>query len=638
MTSTAPRPEELDRYPDDEFSTTIDQAVPRWAGPQTLGYLPGLDGIRALSALAVVAYHLDFSWSAGGYLGVEVFFVLSGFLITRLMLDEKRRTGTLDRARFWLRRARRLLPAIVALVVGVCAWGAFVLPEGDLAAFRGDAIASLFYVQNWHAIITDQPYFQAFGRPSPLRHVWSLAIEEQFYLLWPLVLPWALHRLGRRWTVALIAVGIVASVAAMSATADITAPERAYYGTDTRAFGLLLGGLLAFGWQPERLRSLIRRTARRTVDAVGLVALTALAWQFVNRSEFDPWTYPEGFLLVDACTLALLVAATHPASTTSRLLGTRWLAALGRRSYSLYLWHWPVIVFTRPGRDWGLEGVHALVVRLLLIAALTELSYRFVEQPFRDGRVGRVAGAVSARIGVVAARRAAVATGTVSVIAFLAVLAIPSAAPLIEIGQAPIATTTTSTTAATTTTTTTTTAPPAQPEPTTTTAPSAPPAPAATAPEGVAEITVIGESVTLGAAHALSGVWGPRVRVDAVESRRSSDGIGRVEQLAAENQLSPTVFVHIGNNGAIPPGGFERIAAAAGPDRQVVLITVRVPRRWEAQVNGELRRVADAHEHVYVADWNAVANGEEGLLLDDGVHLTQAGTARYAELLATFRP
>ena len=637
--------------------TPVDARPARTGG--VIGYLPGLDGLRAVSVLAVIAYHLDLSWAPGGYLGVEVFFVVSGYLITLLALDEDRRTGAIDRVAFWGRRARRLLPAVVVLVAAVMAWTALAAGMEELRRFRGDGLASLLYVQNWHAIVTEQPYFATFGRPPPLRHLWSLAIEEQFYLLWPLFLPFSLRRLGRRATVAITLLAGAASVLAMLALADIAAPERAYYGTDTRAFGILVGCALAFGWQPRRFRSDIAAAPKRTLTAAGLVAAATLAWQFGHRSEFDPWTYPWGFALVDLCSVALIVTTTHPGSPLRLRFGSPALAAVGRRSYSLYLWHWPVIVFTRPGADWPLQGAPALLARLALIWLLAEASYRFVEQPFRQGlaqpRIGAFVRSARTR------PRRAVATAAVSVAA-LALVGVVVAAPAPEQAVAvgapvtipaaptergvssaadPVTSSTTTTTPAPTTTTRATVPPTtaapsttAAPETTTTAAAAPAPPPTTTAtPPVVPDVTIIGESVTVGAAPELKRLYGPRIQIDAVESRSFSDGAAVIEALAAAGRLTPTVVVHMGNNGAVPEGGLDRIATAIGPDRRTVFVTVRVPRRWEAQVNDAISRHVAQHDNSVLADWYALSGAEPEVLGDDGVHLTPAGRRRYSELI-----
>jgi peptidoglycan/LPS O-acetylase OafA/YrhL len=620
-----------------------------------VGYLPGIDGLRGLAVLAVLAYHLDAGWAAGGYLGVEVFFVVSGFLITSLLLAEHRERGDVDLVGFWRRRARRLLPAVFVLVGLVLAYAAVVLPTGELRRFRGDGIASLLYVQNWHAVFTEQPYFEVFGRPSPLKHLWSLAIEEQFYLFWPVLLPLGLRRLGRRRTVVAVAGAIALSAVLMAATSDITAPERAYYGTDTRLFGILSGALLAFAWRPQRARRDVGPAARRVIEGFGVASLVLLAWQHARRSEFDGWTYPWGFLLVDVLTLVAIIAVTHPASRLERSVGSGPLQALGRRSYSIYLWHWPVIVFTRPDVDWGLTGAGALAARLALIALLAEASYRLVEQPVRDGRLQHwLRGATLAPAATVRRRcRAVGATALVSLVLAVVVLTAPTdpgqeaavgtvdgQPSAVTLPPAPPSTTITAPPAAPT-------APPitAAPAPApapaeesiappTTAAPAPPPPPPTELPASAYyPVTVIGESVTLGAAPAIQALWGHTVQIDAVESRQTEDSVAAIEAFAAEGRLTPVVVVHIGNNGVIPPGALDRVVAAVGPERRLVLVSVRVPRRWEGQVNDEILRAVHTHPNVLLADWNTVSASEPGLLIEDGVHLTRRGQEVYRDLI-----
>lgn len=585
-------------------------------------YLPAVDGLRGLSVLAVIAYHLDISWATGGYLGVEVFFVVSGFLITRIIIGDHEVLGRLDRTRFWIRRARRLLPAVVVLIVGVSVWAGLVIGDNP---YRGDAWASLFYVQNWHLILTDAPYFDTFVRPSPLRHLWSLAIEEQFYLMWPLVLPLCIRRLRRRQAVLAFAAAGALSILWMSAIADIAAPERAYYGTDTRMFGILIGAIAATlstaTWETAR-------QPRRWLDLVAVGAVIVLIRQLAVRSEFDAWTFPWGFVLVDLCTVVAIAAALQPGSLLNLTLGAGWMRQIGLRSYSLYLWHWPVIAFTQPS-DWGLVGEHAIIVRLLFTVVLSELSYRFVELPFRYGR-RRMWQAVDAP------SRPWWTAGAVlaSVVLLVTAAGLTRATATATTEDAGPAWDVTLRSPTTTTTTTTTTPPPeAQREagvpgrsvfagPTTTMAPPPPPP----------SVTVIGESVTLGAAPELTATFGDRLRLDAVESRQFADSLDQLDALAAENQLGDVIVIHLGNNGAAPGDAVGRIVAAAG-DRRVVMLTVRVPRRWEQQVNDTVRQAAADHTNIDLLDWQAVANAEPGLLLGDGVHLTDAGQLRYAELV-----
>lgn len=627
--------------------------------PSRLPYVPGLDGLRALSVLAVVGYHLEGEHLVGGYLGVEVFFVVSGYLITSLLLVEREARGHVDLGRFWVRRARRLLPAAVASIVAVCLYG-LLFARDDVPGFRGDALASLLYVQNWWAAVSDQSYFDGFGRPSPLRHLWSLAIEEQFYAFWPIVVAVVMHRFGgRRMLVAISVVVSVASVALMASLADITDLDRAYYGTDTRAFGLLAGALLAMARpphtavpkipvrtvrQPDRSHWNFSRGRGVVVDVAAAVGVVGLLWQFEQRSEFDSFTFPWGFVLVDVLTVAAIVGATSVGSVTARALGTLPLVEIGKRSYSIYLWHWPVFVFLRPGEELPFEGWAAVVIRLAISLALAEVSYRWIEQPFRDGRAqawlravvaslvarGRLGVGVSGAFGGIALLFVAIGVQSGSSSETLeasfrdAVEAqgddidelLEDAAAIPSTTAVPLTTTTTGDVSAATSSSTTTTTP----IPT-------------TLPDGTptgGPVTIIGESVTLGARAELERRL-PVSTVNAEISRDFVSSVDVVELLAAGQLLQPTVLVHIGNNGAIPDGQLGRLLAAVG-DRRLIVTTVSVPRRWEQQVNSKLVNFANTHDNVELLDWQAVVAAEDGLLFD-GVHLTKAGIQRYAAFL-----
>lgn len=612
---------------------------------ERLPYLPALDGLRAASVVAVVLYHLGGDHVIGGYLGVEVFFVVSGYLITTILLAERDGRGHVDLRRFWLRRARRLLPAVLALLIAVCVW-ALLFARDDVATFRGDALSSLFYVQNWWAIVSDESYFAGFGRPSPLRHLWSLAIEEQFYLFWPVVVAVVLHRLGgRRALLGISVVVIVASVFAMGALADVTALDRAYYGTDTRAFGLLIGAVLAMAWRPGP--SLAERGVNVptvALDVAAALALVALVWQFEFRSEFDSFTFPWGFVWVDALTVVAIVSASTAGSVVGRALGTPVLAAVGVRSYSIYLWHWPVFVFLRPGEELPFDGLAADVVRIGVALALAEISFRKVEQPVRDGRAKRWLRVVVARL--TAADRLGAGVGGLAAVVAVLVLAVAvqggSSGDDLEAqfreaveaqgddADALIATEDAlpSTTLGPPTPTSDPVTPVSAPVTTTTTTP-IPPQLADGTPTG-APVTIVGESVTLGAREELKRRL-PVSTVNAEISRDFIDGVDVVELLASERLLHPTVLVHIGNNGAVPDGELGRLLAAVG-DRRLIVTTVSVPRRWEQQVNARLINFANQHDQVEVLDWQAVVAADRSLLFDE-VHLTKPGIQVYAAFL-----
>ncbi len=352
-----------------------------------LAYLPGLDGLRALAVVGVLLYHADAGLLPGGFLGVEVFFVLSGYLITSLLLAEWRREGRIDLQAFWLRRARRLIPALLAVLAATLTVASLFLPN-DLARLRGDALAAVAYVANWHLIVGHTSYFEAVGRPPLLRHLWSLAVEEQFYLLWPPLL-----LLGLRWwrqPGPLLGLALAAALASSLLMALLyqpdTDPSRVYYGTDTRASGPLIGAALALA---GRLRWPRQQMPPWLLDLLGLAALGALAVAGLRLSDAEPGLYRGGFLGIDLVVAALLVAVVQPRGRLGRLLGQQPLRWLGLRSYAVYLWHWPVFALTRPELDVPLDGWPLLALRLVLTGGLAELSYRLVEMPIRSGAVAR---------------------------------------------------------------------------------------------------------------------------------------------------------------------------------------------------------------------------------------------------------
>ncbi|MGH9278845.1 MAG: acyltransferase family protein [Acidimicrobiales bacterium] len=361
-------------------------------------YLPGLDGLRAISVGAVLLYHAGVSWLPGGFLGVEVFFVISGYLITTLLLAERRTKGSIGIRAFWMRRARRLLPALF-LLLAIVALAAATIYREEAAELRSQLLAALTYSTNWFQILSEQSYFASVERPSPLLHLWSLAIEEQFYLVWPLVLAVLLRLFGGRrdgsrrslWPAWIIGGGAVASVVLMAVLYEPGLdPSRIYYGTDTRAQALLFGALLGLLWAPAFGRAEQAKRSARGENLLGLVGLGGLILAFAGMHETDDLVYRGGLALVSILSMMAIVAAVNPATWLARVgLGNKLLAAIGKRSYGLYLWHWPIYVFTRPGLDLPLSQNETLVLRLVLTGIAAELSYRYVEVPIRTGAISR---------------------------------------------------------------------------------------------------------------------------------------------------------------------------------------------------------------------------------------------------------
>ena len=351
-----------------------------------LPYSPALDGLRALAVLAVMLYHGGVAVAGGGFLGVDVFFVLSGFLITTLLLLEFEANGRLDLPAFWGRRARRLLPALFLVLITVLVYGAFLRGEAA-SAVRADVLATLFYVSNWWFIASGNSYFAQFQDPSPLTHTWSLAIEEQWYLLLPIVLVLLLPRVkSRRWWVIIFVALALLSAGLMSFLhMPGSDPSREYYGTDTRLLGLLLGAALASLLTPGAIEK-VRRPAA-WLAPIGLAALVLLLGLTDDTSD---WLYNGGFLLValvSAVVLASVVA--RPQGFVARVLAWRPIVWIGTVSYGLYLWHWPVYVILSPGRT-GISGTALLVLRFAVTFAVAALSYYLVERPVRRGALNRL--------------------------------------------------------------------------------------------------------------------------------------------------------------------------------------------------------------------------------------------------------
>ena len=354
--------------------------------------MPGLDGLRALAVLAVIAYHLGLGWAPGGLLGVGVFFTLSGYLITDLLLGQHETTGRLQLADFWLRRARRLLPALFVMLAVVAAW-VTLLDRDQLPAIRGAVAASAAYVANWWLIAQHSSYFAQFAPPMPLGHLWSLAVEEQFYLIWPwlllLGLRWARgrRRARTRLAAATLLLAAVSAVAMALLYRPGYDPTRIYDGTDTRAFAVLIGAALAFVWPSRHLGSDVTETARWILDGIGITGLAIIGVLIWRTSEYSPFLYRGGMVLLSAGTALTVGAAASPASRLGVVLGIRPLRWVGVRSYGIYLWHYPIIVLTTPpdGRDSLARGA----LQVAAAFGVAALSWRFVEEPVRHGAIGR---------------------------------------------------------------------------------------------------------------------------------------------------------------------------------------------------------------------------------------------------------
>ncbi|HTU15907.1 MAG TPA: acyltransferase family protein [Solirubrobacterales bacterium] len=408
--------------------------MPEPVGRTGQRYMPGLDGLRAVAVLAVIAYHLDLGWAQGGLLGVGVFFTLSGYLITDILM-EAWSAERLKLGQFWLARARRLLPALFVMLVVVMAWVTIGDPA-QLEELRGVAISSALFTSNWWVIFQDVSYFDRFGPVSPLGHLWSLAIEEQFYIVWPWLLLLGLKfipgRKGadpvnarRRVRPRLAAVTLVLAAASAVLMAVLFEPgfdtTRVYEGTDTRAFGLLLGAALAMVWPSRRLRANIPDRARRQLDVAGVLALAVIVLLIWRTDQYSAFIYQGGLVLLSVATVVVVAVLAHPASRLGPALGWTPLRWIGVRSYGIYLWQLPIIALTTPAGA-GFDLVRS-GLQVLAIMVVSALSWRFIEDPVRKGAIGRIwrrmrAGEGRPRLGA----RSGIVTGLVAACSVIAII------------------------------------------------------------------------------------------------------------------------------------------------------------------------------------------------------------------------
>ncbi len=341
-------------------------------------YITGIDGLRAFAVLAVLAYHFSFSWAGGGFLGVDVFFVISGYLITSQILSKLENGQNFSLREFWIKRARRLVPAAYAMIITIFIWASLFNRE-MITTILGDGLSSFIYASNWWFIFHKLSYFDSFGSPSPFKNLWSLAIEGQFYIIWPFILIIGLKICKNK-----VKFANVVLIAAISSTVLMGIlyqpgfdPSRVYYGTDTRAFELLIGGWLAIVY-PK-----ISEGQRKALSIIGAIALAVFVFSVVIINEFQVFLYRGGMLLISLNAAVLIASVSHPNSYIGKLLSWKPLSWIGKRSYGIYLWHYPVIVLSTPVHEIGNPVYWHVLAQLTATLTLADFSYRFIETPIR---------------------------------------------------------------------------------------------------------------------------------------------------------------------------------------------------------------------------------------------------------------
>ena len=627
---------------------------------ELLTYMPSLDGIRALSVLAVIIYHANKMWLPGGFLGVEVFFVISGYLITLLLLAESEKNGSISLKEFWWRRARRLLPALWVVVLGVVVFAALFQRE-MLGTLRGDVVAALLYGFNWFQIWVGTSYFTSFEF-VPLRHLWSLAVEEQFYLIWPVVML-VVAKFGKRRLPIVSAVFFGLAVVLAIYTALVYQPgtisnigdtpnqfmslfgqpvsriDFLFLGTLTRSSGLLLGAALAIWWRPWLLQN-SRAGANKLFDFIGFGGLAALAlmmWRFQTVIEgtdegtvgYD-FLFRGGFFLTDLASLAVIAAAVHPSSKIlARSLSNPVLVWLGRRSYGFYLFHWPVFQFYRRFAGKGLTP-YEFVVLVLFALALTELSYRYIETPVRQGAVSRWWAefrqpAFGAQL--VRRQRRIVLAAVASLLPVFGVVSLATAGvQLDEIaqnlsdnegntvdvlgggqsGDAGVVATASTIAGQIATATTTLDGQPI-------------------------DVLAIGDSVMLGAANVLTDRG---VTVDAVKSRPYRQALEIANYMKSVNRLGSVVIIHLGTNNTVDESTLDEIMVPLKDVPLVLFVTVHVPSEVRQNTNNRrINELTSRYENVKVLDWYSIALAHPEYLYSDKIHIRPEGQKVYADLM-----
>lgn len=581
--------------------------------------LGGLDGLRAVAVTLVVVYHVFPGSLTGGFIGVDVFFVVSGFLITSLLIREHRRSGTISLGRFWLRRSRRLLPAL-ALVLLAGSAAAWIVGGDALVGLGRQVVGALTFSLNWLALAFGGSYVDQTS-PEVFMNLWSLAVEEQFYIVWPIALLALLGvvRSMRSLALGFVLVGLASAGLMLLLHTPGEDPTRVYYGTDTHAFGLAFGAALAFALaNAPAARDAWGRGIRVLGWATGLLSLATLATIAVVATEYDPATYPWWLGAASVAAVGASWAGAIPGSWFGRALDVAPMRWIGQRSYGIYLWHWPVyaiaiVVLPHVPRS-GPESLPLGCGVLVCTLVAATLSYRFLEQPVRTlGYRTTVRRFVRALQGTATPaprlRRWSAITGAALVviasgIGTAGILADPgqsSAAQ--EIGEAV--------------------------DP----GPALPPAPAPPGPMSMPvgdQIMAVGDSVMLASIEELQAAY-PGIWVDASVSRGLGAGADIIESLAAQGALRQFVVVGLGTNGFIDTGDLDRILAVMGPSRYLILVDAYADRPWTESVNADLAYYADALPNVELAHWHDLIAGNLHLLAGDQVHPGEEGSWLYVQ-------
>ena len=575
------------------------------ATPRGIRYIPAIDGLRAVAVIAVMLYHLGFKWIPGGFLGVDLFFVISGYVITRLLLDSIQRSGGLDLRAFYVARVRRLLPPLVFMIITTTVVVGLWAPD-TMRRFLGDTPFALFGGMNWWLVFRHTDYFEAIGRPPLLQHTWSLGVEAQFYLLWPLILLLVLKYLGKNkipGAALLIAAfsGIALLVVSLQVdAASASQVSHVYFGTDTHSIGLFLGAALAVSWIPQNLQETVSKKAQDFIDGIGVVGLLGIIACFLFVDETDPTLYKLAFPVAGIFGCAIITSIVHPASRFAPILSSKPFVWIGERSYAIYLWHWVVFQVTRPNYD--LEGSEwaLYALRILIVFALADISLRLVELPVRTGLIDYWFKGMKYRTKRVQLRQKA---GVILLVLSVATLTATAATTAIAKGDRQLAELKEQLEQPTTT-----------PE----------------IKEG--GLWVTGDSVILGIRFELD----TRQHIGLINARvgRQAPELLEVIQHDKLNMQGSTIVLNLGNNNKLTEEQVAAIFEAIADQPKIIVVNTAVPRGWRDENNALIAQYA-AQYGAQLVDWAAVSDGHPEYFGPDGVHLVPAGVRAYVDAITS---
>ena len=569
-------------------------------------YIPAIDGLRAVAVIAVMLYHLGFSWIPGGFLGVDLFFVISGYVITRLLLDSIAQSGGLDLKGFYIARARRLLPALIFMLVSTTIAIGIWAPD-TIKRLLTDMPFSLTGTMNWWLVARQQDYFESIGRPPLLQHTWSLAVEAQFYLFWPLILYFVLKKFGKKHIpLASLAIAAASGIALLFVSFSLDASNTSkvshiYFGTDTHSIGLFLGAALAVSWIPQNFTKTVSKKAQDFIDGVGFVGFIGILAAFLLIDESQPTLYKIAFPLAGICGAAIVMSVVHPASRFAPVLQNPVFLWIGERSYAIYLWHWVIFQVTRPsvdlaGKEWALTSL-----RILIVLALADISLRYVELPIRRGVIQYWFKGLKYRTKKERNQQTRTFTTVTAVVLVIAAVVSVRAIGIANEQRQKLEESLTST------------------------------------PSAVSEVVtdglwVTGDSVILGIRSNLSQSH----PISVMNARIGRQAPELLEVLLQDKAAAAdsTVIFNLGNNNALTREQTLAVFEAVKDQPQAIVVNTAVPRPWREGNNALISEIASQYSNVTVVDWNAISEGHPEYFAPDGVHLVPTGVAVYvAEII-----